>query len=95
MVATRNYDPLTDLLTGVKCRATSIAKNIYINTETHLRCRAVEGELSDGKADEAEAHEDGRDDADEEGTVVASPDALVQPLAVVVKYVDTPNHVNW
>ena len=24
----RNYDPLTDLLTGVKCRATSVAKNI-------------------------------------------------------------------
>ena len=22
----RNYDPLTDLLTGVKCRATSVAK---------------------------------------------------------------------
>ena len=27
MVATQNYDPLTDLLTGVKCRATGVAKN--------------------------------------------------------------------
>ena len=26
MVATRNYDLLTDSLTGVKCRATSVAK---------------------------------------------------------------------
>ena len=66
-----------------------------INTDTHLRCRAVEGELRDGEADEAEAHEDGGDDADEEGTVVATPDALVQPLAVVVKYVNTPDHVYW
>ena len=24
----RNYDPLTDSLTGVKCRATSVAKNL-------------------------------------------------------------------
>lgn len=54
-----------------------------------LRCGAVEGELSDGEADEAEAHQDGRDDADEERTVVATPDTLVQPLAVVVEYVNT------
>ena len=27
-VAIRNFDPLSDSLTGVKCRATSIAKNV-------------------------------------------------------------------
>ena len=26
----RNYDLITDLLTGVKCRATSVAKNLKI-----------------------------------------------------------------
>ena len=34
-------------------------------------------------------HEDGGGDGDAEGGVVPPPDALVQPLAVVVKHVNT------
>ena len=49
----------------------------------------VECHLRDPDGDEAEAHEDGADHADDEGHVVPPPDALVQPLAVMVKYVDT------
>ena len=55
----------------------------------HLGGGAVQWELGDGEADEAETHEDGGENADEEGTVVATSDALVQPLAVVVEDVNT------
>ena len=45
----RNYDWLTDLLTGVKCRATSVAKNNYLcdstfqpyNLPTFSKCREL------------------------------------------------------
>ena len=49
----------------------------------------VECHLRDPEGDEAEAHEDGADHADDEGHVVPPANALVQPLAVMVKYVDT------
>ena len=50
----------------------------------------VERHLRDGERDEAQAHQDGTQDADEEGEVVPAADTLVEPLAVVVKDVDTP-----
>ena len=56
----------------------------------HLGGGAVQWELGDGETDEAEAHQDCGDDADEERSIVSSADALVEPLAVVVKDVDTP-----
>ena len=49
----------------------------------------VERHLRDGQSDEAQAHQDGTDHADEEGEVIPSADALIEPLAVVVKHVDT------
>ena len=49
----------------------------------------VECHLRDCEGDEAEAHEDGADHADDEGQVVPPPDALIEPLAVMVKDVDT------
>ena len=49
----------------------------------------VERHLCDGESDEAQAHQDGTDHAYEEGEVVPSADTLVEPLAVMVKYVDT------
>ena len=49
----------------------------------------VESHLCDGERDEAQAHQDGTQDADEEGEVVPAADTLVEPLAVVVKHVDT------
>ena len=55
----------------------------------HLGGGAVQWELGDGETDEAETHEDGGENADEEGTVVPTSDALVQPLAVVVEDVNT------
>ena len=55
----------------------------------HLGGGAVQWELGDGETDEAETHEDGGENADEEGTVVATADALVQPLAVVIEDVNT------
>ena len=55
----------------------------------HLGGWAVQWELGDGETDEAETHEDGGENADEEGAVVATSDALVQPLAVVVEDVNT------
>ena len=48
-----------------------------------------EGHLCHGECDEAEAHQDGADHADEEGEVIPSSDTLIEPLAVVVKHVDT------
>ena len=47
-----------------------------------------EGHLRHGECDEAEAHQDSTDHADEEGEVIPSPDTLIEPLAVVVKHVD-------
>ena len=55
----------------------------------HLGGGAVQWELGDGETDEAETHEDGGENTDEEGTVVATSDALVQPLAVAVEDVNT------
>ena len=49
----------------------------------------VESHLRDCEGDEAEAHEDGADHTDDEGQVVPPANALVEPLAVMVKYVDT------
>ena len=48
----------------------------------------VERHLRDGERDEAQAHQDGTQDADEEGEVVPAADTLVEPLAVVVEDVD-------
>ena len=55
----------------------------------YLMISVVESHLRDCEGDEAEAHEDGTDHADDEGQVVPPANALVQPLAVMVKYVDT------
>ena len=54
-----------------------------------LSVTEVERHLGDGQRDEAQAHQDGTEDADEEGEVVPAPDTLVEPLAVVVEHVDT------
>ena len=54
-----------------------------------LSVAEVERHLGDGQRDEAQAHQDGTEDADEEGEVVPAPDTLVEPLAVVVEHVDT------
>ena len=53
------------------------------------RIGEVESEFSDSETDEAETHEDGAEDADEEGDIVPPADALVEPLAVMIKDVDT------
>ena len=53
------------------------------------RIGEVESEFSDSETDEAETHEDGTEDADEEGDIVPPADALVEPLAVMIKHVDT------
>ena len=49
----------------------------------------VERHLCDGESDEAQAHQDGTDHADEEGEVIPSANALIEPLAVMVEHVDT------
>ena len=50
---------------------------------------AVEGDHGDRDGNEEEAHEDGTDNTDEERVVVPSANTLVEPLAVVVKDMDT------
>ena len=62
--------------------------NIY-NLLIYLVIGVVECHLRDCEGDEAEAHEDGADHADDEGQVVPPPDALIEPLAVMVKDVHT------
>ena len=47
----------------------------------------VERPHSDAECEEGAGHGDGRDDADEEVGIVPLPDALVEPLAVVVEHV--------
>ena len=54
-----------------------------------LFIRTVEGDLSHWDSDEAEAHEDGTENTDEERLVVTPANTLVEPLAVVVKDMDT------
>ena len=49
----------------------------------------VESYLSHWDSDEAEAHEDGTENTDEERPVVTPADTLIQPFAVVVKHMDT------
>ena len=49
----------------------------------------VQSHLRDCEGDEAEAHEDGADHTDDEGKVVPPANALVEPLAVMIKHVDT------
>ena len=41
------------------------------------------------KCDKTEAHEDGAEDTDEEGEIVPAANTLVEPLAVMVKYMNT------
>ncbi|CAD1470331.1 unnamed protein product, partial [Heterotrigona itama] len=44
-----------------------------------------EGELGDGEAGDGQACQDRGDQTDEESTVISSPDAVVQPLAMMVE----------
>ena len=54
-----------------------------------LPAAEVQRHLRDGECNEAQAHQDGAHDADKEREVVPSAYALVQPLTMVVKHVDT------
>ena len=43
----RNYDPLTDSLTGVKCRATSVAKKLPADIYMYNRPSSLQELLSE------------------------------------------------
>ena len=49
----------------------------------------VQSHFCDSKSDKTEAHKDGTENADEEGEIVPAANTLVEPLAMMVKYMNT------
>ena len=63
------------------------SSEVFPRAQQRFLVGVVESAHGDAECEKRAGHGDGRDDAHEEVRVVSLPDALVQPLAVVVEHV--------